>query len=171
VRSTPIPCEAVRLTVKLALFPPLRRRMIVPRNSCTRSRSPSLMRTKTLTVSPGRNSGMLGFIGASRAFNCSLIIFTVVLIYTRPAAQRAGRRTSKYTIRAQEPSRESVIGQENGSCRCVRARKRPASVLASRTSLRVIRSWISSQVNCSTCSSSSSSGVSDAGVRSSAMKK
>ena len=30
VRSTPIPCEAVRRTVKLAWFPPLRMRMTVP---------------------------------------------------------------------------------------------------------------------------------------------
>src|SRR6266550_2555998 len=57
VRSTPMPCEATRRTVKLALIPPPRRRMTTPSNTWIRSRFPSITLTLTRTVSPTPNSG------------------------------------------------------------------------------------------------------------------
>src|ERR1700728_2007851 len=57
VRSTPTPKLTLR-TVKVSWTPPPWRRMTAPWKTCTRSRLPSTTRTCTLTVSPGRNSGM-----------------------------------------------------------------------------------------------------------------
>src|SRR5215210_2383262 len=57
VRSTPTPNEILR-TVKVSRSPPFCRRITTPWNTWTRSRVPSTTRTCTLTVSPGRNSGM-----------------------------------------------------------------------------------------------------------------
>src|ERR1017187_617146 len=57
VRSTPTPKLTLR-TVKVSCTPPPWRFMTAPWNTWTRSRVPSTTRTWTLTVSPGRNSGM-----------------------------------------------------------------------------------------------------------------
>src|SRR3984957_17009379 len=57
VRSTPTPKLTLR-TVKVSRTPPPWRRMTAPWKTWTRSRVPSTTRTFTLTVSPGRNSGM-----------------------------------------------------------------------------------------------------------------
>src|ERR1700761_2253204 len=57
VRSTPTPKLTLR-TVKVSWTPPPWRRITAPWNTWTRSRLPSTTRTWTLTVSPGRNSGM-----------------------------------------------------------------------------------------------------------------
>src|SRR5262245_55695999 len=57
VRSTPTPNEILR-TVKVSRMPPPCRRITTPLKICTRSREPSMTRTWTLRVSPGRKSGM-----------------------------------------------------------------------------------------------------------------
>src|SRR6201999_4370312 len=57
VRSTPTPNEILR-TVKVSRMPPFWRRITTPWNTWTRSREPSMTRTWTFRLSPGRKSGM-----------------------------------------------------------------------------------------------------------------
>src|SRR3972149_1510548 len=66
--------------------------MTVPRNSWIRSRSPSLIRRWTLTVSPGRSSGIWGLTAASTALLLSLIGTTWHVFSVQPPPHTLGRR-------------------------------------------------------------------------------
>src|SRR4051794_2100453 len=88
VRSTPTPKLTLR-TVKVSRIPPPWRRMTTPWKTWMRERLPSTTRTCTLTVSPGRNSGMsLRSESASRA---SRVFIAAVLSPSR-ARLRSGQR-------------------------------------------------------------------------------
>src|SRR3990172_7994695 len=66
--------------------------MTVPRNSWIRSRSPSLILRWTLTVSPGRSSGIWGLTAASTALLLSLIGTTWHVFSVQPPPHTLGRR-------------------------------------------------------------------------------
>src|SRR3972149_678249 len=67
--------------------------MTVPRNSWIRSRSPSLIRRWTLTVSPGRSSGIWGLPAASTPLLLSLIRTPWHVFSVQPPPHTLGRRT------------------------------------------------------------------------------
>src|SRR5262245_2187489 len=84
MRSTPIPSVTLR-TVNVVRGPDPRRLITIPWKTCARSLSPSITRTCTRTVSPGRNSGTSG--RACRASNFSRsFIGRSLLFLLRPLA-------------------------------------------------------------------------------------
>src|SRR3990172_5955696 len=113
VLSTPIPWAAVRRTVKLALLPPRRNRMTIPRNSWTRSRPPSVMRRWTLTASPGLSWGTLELMGASTTlFGSVMAIILVSSTDDRPPFLAGRLGGQQYTTPRAGASRESSSDSE-----------------------------------------------------------
>src|SRR5215831_8510914 len=78
MRSTPMPSVTLR-TVNVVRGPDPRRLITIPWKTCARSLSPSITRTWTRTVSPGRNSGTSG--RACRASNFSKSFMGTSLLF------------------------------------------------------------------------------------------
>src|SRR5262245_29226792 len=94
MRSTPMPSVTLR-TVNVVRGPEPRRLITVPWKTWARSLSPSITRTCTRTVSPGRNSGTSG--RACRASNFSISFIATSLLYLlRPLALPSGHELALF---------------------------------------------------------------------------
>src|SRR3954471_11266355 len=104
VRSTPTPKLTLR-TVKVSRIPPPWRRMTAPWKTWMRERLPSITRTCTLTVSPGRNWGMSARSeSASRASR----VFIAAILVLAVARTRSGQRVTQLPFRgAAAPARSA----------------------------------------------------------------